>query len=97
MFIIFASMISNLKNRVLFKIVVGLPVLLFIDYLIMVILGCASCLLGFGDSYFCGTYCLFGKGLLLLSFLLYGGYLYQDLRGKAGKSSVKERRQQERA
>ncbi len=82
MFIIFVVMFFAEKNKLVFKIVFGLPVLIFFDYLIIVILGCASCLFGFGDSYYCGTYCYIGKCLILISLLLFGWYLYPDLKKK---------------
>jgi hypothetical protein len=49
------------------KVFVLLPFILFIDYLLMVLLGCASCLFGFGEEYYCGPFCLIGKILLVLS------------------------------
>jgi len=66
--------------KLIVKILVGLPVLIFADYLVMVILGCTSCLLGFGDKYYCGAYCLIGKGVLLFSALLFGWYLFPDVK-----------------
>jgi hypothetical protein len=69
-----------MKTTLFLKIVIGLPVVIFIDYLLMAILGCVSCLLGFGDSYFCGSYCLFGKGLLLLSAVLFGWFLFPEIK-----------------
>jgi hypothetical protein len=49
------------------KVFVLLPFILFVDYLLMVLLGCASCLFGFGEEYYCGSFCLVGKILLVLS------------------------------
>jgi hypothetical protein len=69
-----------MKTSLLFKIGIGLPIVLFVDYLLMAILGCVSCLLGFGDDYFCGSYCLIGKVLLLLSGVLYGWFLFPEIR-----------------
>jgi hypothetical protein len=69
-----------LKTTIVLKIVIGLPLVIFMDYFLMAILGCTSCLLGFGDDYFCGSYCLLGKGLLVLSAVLYGWYLSLDIR-----------------
>lgn len=34
-----------------------LPVILFVDYLILVAIGSASCFFGAGDKYFCNAYC----------------------------------------
>lgn len=64
----------------LFKILIILPMLLFVDYLLMAALGCISCLFGVGDGWYCGTYCLLGKGLLLLSAILFGVLIYPDIR-----------------
>jgi len=72
--------IYNMKTTFLLKLFIGLPLLIFIDYLLMAILGCVSCLFGFGESYFCGPYCLLGKGLLLLSAILFCWYLYPDVK-----------------
>jgi hypothetical protein len=69
-----------MKSKLILKLCIGLPLVIFIDYLLMAMLGCVSCLFGVGDSYFCGSYCLLGKGLLLLSAVLFGWYLYPDIR-----------------
>jgi hypothetical protein len=68
-----------MKRTLIFKIVIGLPVVIFIDYLLMALLGCVSCLLGFGDDYFCTTYCLLGKVLLVLSAVLYGWFIFPEI------------------
>lgn len=69
-----------MRTKLFLKIFIGLPLVIFIDYVLMAILGCVSCLFGVGDSYFCGPYCLLGKGLLLLSAVLFGWYLYPNIR-----------------
>jgi hypothetical protein len=69
-----------MKTTIYLKIFIALPLVIFIDYLLMAILGCVSCLIGFGDAYFCGPYCILGKGLLLLSAILFLWYLYPDIR-----------------
>ncbi len=69
-----------MKTTLLLKVVIGLPIVIFADYLLMAILGCVSCLLGFGDDYFCNSYCLLGKGLLLLSAVLYGWFLFPEIK-----------------
>jgi hypothetical protein len=70
----------DMKTTLFFKIAIGLPIVILIDYLLMAILGCVSCLIGFGDDYFCGSYCLLGKGILLVSAVLYGVFLYPEIR-----------------
>jgi hypothetical protein len=69
-----------MKTKLLLKISFGLPLLIFIDYLLMAALGCTACLFGFGDAWFCGPYCFLGKGLLLLSAILFILYIYPDVR-----------------
>ena len=69
-----------MKTTLVLKIIIGLPVVLFIDYLLILVLGCVSCLFGFGDSYFCGSYCLLGKALLVFSAILYGWYLFPEIK-----------------
>ena len=68
-----------MKKHLFIKVIVGLPLLLLVDYIIFSLLGCASCLLGLGEDYFCGTYCQLGKILLGVSFILYGYYLAPDV------------------
>jgi len=69
-----------MKTKLLLKIGFGLPLLIFVDYLLMAVLGCTACLFGFGDAWFCGPYCFLGKGLLLLSAILFILYIYPDVR-----------------
>jgi hypothetical protein len=69
-----------MKSKLFLKLCIGLPLVFFIDYILMAILGCTSCLFGVGESFYCGSYCLLGKGLLLLSAVLLGLYLYPDIR-----------------
>jgi len=69
-----------MKSALFLKIIIGLPLVIFVDYLVMAVLGCVSCLFGFGESYFCGSYCILGKGILLLSAVLYGWFLFPEIR-----------------
>jgi hypothetical protein len=68
-----------MKNSLIIKIFVVLPIIVFIDYLIMVLLGCVSCLFGFGDDFYCGPYCLFGKIILGMSAILFLFIIFTDL------------------
>jgi hypothetical protein len=64
-----------MKTQIFFKIFLVLPLIVFVDWMLMVAIGCASCLFGFGDSFYCGTYCIIGKAILLLSAVLFTAYL----------------------
>jgi hypothetical protein len=69
-----------MKTMLILKLVIGLPLVIFVDYVLLAILGCVTCLFGFGDDYYCGSYCQLGKGLLLLSAVLYGWYLFPEIK-----------------
>ncbi len=60
-----------MKTTLLLKIGFMFPLLLFVDYILMAIIGCASCLFGLGDDFYCGPYCIVGKIILGLSGLFF--------------------------
>lgn len=79
-----------MKSALLIKFSLVLPLILLADYVLMVILGCASCLFGVGNDYYCGTYCMLGKLILLGSAVLFGYLVYRDIRRyKSEKSDGK--------
>ncbi len=69
-----------MKTTVLVKLGLVFPLILLVGYLIMVLLGCSSCLFGFGTDYYCNTYCLIGKVILLLSTIIFGLIIYPDIK-----------------
>ncbi len=69
-----------MKTSLWIKLLLVLPLLLLADYLIMVILGCASCLFGLGDEYYCGGYCLIGKLILLASAVFFIFLVYPEIK-----------------
>lgn len=69
-----------MKTALFFKSALVLPMILLADYVIMVLLGCASCLFGVGNDFYCGTYCIFGKLILLASAIFFGYLLWRDYR-----------------
>ena len=69
-----------MKTQIFLKVFLLLPFIIFIDYILMVVIGCATCLFGFGDSFYCGSYCLIGKGILLLSAVLFIYLLVSDFK-----------------
>ena len=69
-----------MKTSLLIKMVVVLPLLVFADYLIMTVLGCTTCLLGFGDDFYCGPFCFVGKLILGLSVVFFLFLIFQDLK-----------------
>jgi hypothetical protein len=69
-----------MKTKFLLKIFIILPAIMFVDYILMVILGCATCLLGFGNDFYCGSYCIFGKIILILSAVLFVFLIFPDIK-----------------
>lgn len=69
-----------MKASFLIKIFLVLPLILFVDYLLMALLGCTTCLFGLGDEFYCGPFCLIGKIILALSAIFFGYLLYPDIK-----------------
>ena len=59
-----------MKN-IAFKSLVFLPLLFFVDYLVMIIIGCTSSLFSFTDNFYNGAFCTIGKSVLALSLIGY--------------------------
>jgi hypothetical protein len=60
-----------MKASILIKVLFVLPFILFLDYILMIIVGCTGCLFGAGKAFFCGPFCILGKIILFLSLALY--------------------------
>ena len=63
-----------MKNSNLISIGLGLPLLWFAAYLLLVIIGCVAFQCGAGDQFYCSFYCKFGVGLMATAtggFLIY--------------------------
>jgi len=68
-----------MKTSIILKVFLVLPLILFIDYILMVIIGCSTSLFGFGDDFYCGSYCLLGKIILALSAIFFGIIIFPDI------------------
>lgn len=68
-----------MKTQLIFKLLFLLPILLFIDYLVMIGLGCTTSLFGFGNEFYCGTYCLIGKMIIGVTTLLFLFLIFTDI------------------
>jgi len=84
--------ISAMRASIFLKIFFILPLILFVDFLLMTIIGCTTCLFGFGEEFYCGSFCLAGKIILALSAIFFGYLIYPNLKaifksGKNGSSS----------
>ena len=72
--------IKKMKSILLIKVLIVLPIIMFVDYIMMAILGCTSCLLGMGENFYCGQYCLIGKIVLVLSGILFLYIIYPEIK-----------------
>jgi len=68
-----------MKMSIIIKVCLILPLILFLDYILMVLIGCATCLFGVGNGFYCGPYCIVGKIILGLSALFFGFLIYPDI------------------
>ena len=60
-----------MKSILLIKVLIVLPIIMFVNCILMAILGCTSCLLAMGENFYCGQYCLIGKIVLVMSGILF--------------------------
>ncbi len=75
-------------NNILLKSIVLISFLLFVDYLLMIIIGCTTCLIGFGDHFYENTFQGIGKIIVLLSIIGFVITIFQDLRTFRKKSKA---------
>lgn len=57
-----------------------IPLLIFIDYVIMILVGCTSCLLGFTNDFYSCTYCIIGGIIIGISAITYGVFIFPDVK-----------------
>jgi len=68
-----------MKTSIILKVFLVLPIILFIDYILMIIIGFLSWFLGFGENFYCGSYCIFGKIILTVSAIFFGIIIFPDM------------------
>jgi hypothetical protein len=69
-----------MKAQLVVKVFVIFPVLVLFDYVFMILLGCTSCLLGFGNDFYCGPYCLIGKIITGLTAVLFFFLIFPNIK-----------------
>lgn len=62
------------------KSLVILPLIVFVDFLIMIIVGCTSSLFGFTETFYQCTFCTIGEVVLGISVLAYISMLFFDIK-----------------
>lgn len=56
------------------------PALFFVDYIIMMIIGCVTCYLGCATEFYDCTFCNIGKFVLAISIILFITALIPDIK-----------------
>jgi len=69
-----------MKAPILIKMLLILPIILLVDYVLMVFIGCATCLFGLSNDFYCGPYCITGKVILLVSAIAFGYLIFPDIK-----------------
>lgn len=69
-----------MKTLLFIKVVLLLPVMLFVDYVIMILFGSVSQLVGCGDDFYCGTFCTTGKLILGITTVLFFIFIYKEVK-----------------
>jgi hypothetical protein len=64
-----------MKNQLLIKVILVLPIIIFFDWVLMAVFGCVTSLFGLGSNFYCGPFCFIGKGILLVSVVSFVIYL----------------------
>ena len=69
-----------MKSQLAIKVFVIFPGLLLLDYVFMILLGCTTCLIGLGNDFYCGPYCLIGKIILGLTMFLFFFLIFPNIK-----------------
>ena len=64
---LYLQKILTMKSKNLIKVLLVLPVVLFVDYLLMAFFGCFTGIFSPGNEFYTGTYCIVGKIVLVIS------------------------------
>lgn len=65
-----------------------ISVIAFIDYLVMITVGCMGSLFGFNNQFYECTFCTIGKVVLLVSIASIIAILYLDYKASFGQAKV---------
>ncbi len=69
-----------MKTLLFIKVVLLLPVMLFVDYVIMILFGGISQLVGCGDDFYCSTFCNVGKSIIGITVVLFLFLIFKELK-----------------
>jgi hypothetical protein len=68
-----------MKPSIFIKVFLVLPVILFIDYLFMALLGGVAGIFNLSNDFYCGTYCNIGKIVFALSAIFFLFLIFPDI------------------
>jgi hypothetical protein len=69
-----------MKGQLAIKVFVIFPVLILLDYVFMILLGCTTCFFGLGNDFYCGPYCLIGKIIVGLTAVLFFFLIFPNIK-----------------
>lgn len=72
---------KNIALKSLFLI----PAIFFVDYIIMIVIGCVTCYLGFTSDFYDCTFCNIGKIVIAASILLFIVAMIPDIKSLFNK------------
>jgi hypothetical protein len=65
-----------MKNSTIFTLCFSLPLLWFMGYVVLILIGCIASTCGAGDQFYCSIYCKFGVGFMIA---ITGGFLFYNV------------------
>jgi len=69
-----------MKDQLTIKVIVVFPVLVLLDYVLMILVGCTACQFGLGDDFYCGPYCLIGKIISGITAVLFFFLIFPNIK-----------------
>lgn len=69
-----------MRTKLIIKLAVMLPLMIFVYYILMSALGCISYIFGASDNFFCGPYCLVGKIFALLTLIIFLYLIFPEIK-----------------
>jgi len=75
-------------NTLILKSLFLLPLFFIVDYIIMIVVGCATCYFGAATNFYECAFCDIGKFVLLISAILFVALLLPDIKSLFKKPKV---------
>jgi len=72
-------------RAIILKSLLFIPLILFVDYILMIFIGCTTWLLGFSSNFYEGSFCNIGKFVLIVSAIVFIAILLPDIKSVMNK------------